>query len=371
MTKEMTNRDKFLSVMNYGPNAKIPIVHFGYWRETIEKWRAEGYVKEGEGEREVSEKLGFDFGYGECFGGNVDLFPSFESRVTEEFPDGSKYILSHQGVVELHKPGLVSIPSEIDHTLKDRASWEKHYLPRLRFDEKRYGNWDAQCAPLRVSERSDPLGFWSGCLYGNIRTWFGIVGLSYIAADDPELYDEVIETVGNLTYETVKYGLEKCSAMGVTFDFMHMWEDICYNNGPLVNPAVFAEKVGPFYKKIIDLGKEHGIKIFSLDCDGKIDALLPVWFENGVNTMFPIEVGTWEASIKPWREKYGRGLLGVGGMDKRVFARDKAAVDAEIIRLKGLTELGGYIPCPDHRIAPDAEYGLVRYYCERMREVFG
>jgi hypothetical protein len=58
-------------------------------------------------------------------------------------------------------------------------------------------------------------------------------------------------------------------------------------------------------------------------------------------------------------------------MDKRVFARDRAAIDAEVQRLKPLIELGGYIPCPDHRIAPDAKWENVQYYCDRMRQVFG
>ena len=43
---------------------------------------------------------------------------------------------------------------------------------------------------------------------------------------------------------------------------------------------------------------------------------------------------------------------------------------AEVERLKPLVELGGYIPCPDHRIAPDAKWDLVRYYCDRMRAEF-
>lgn len=94
------------------------------------------------------------------------------------------------------------------------------------------------------------------------------------------------------------------------------------------------------------------------------------WLENGINVMFPIEVGTWRAEIKPWREKYGKELRGVGGMDKVVFSRDKTAVDQEIERLKPLVELGGYIPCPDHRIAPDAKWENVKYYCERMRQEF-
>ena len=44
-------------------------------------------------------------------------------------------------------------------------------------------------------------------------------------------------------------------------------------------------------------------------------------------------------------------------------------IDAEIERLKPLVELGGYIPCPDHRIPLEAEWDLVRYYCDRLREV--
>ena len=151
----------------------------------------------------------------------------------------------------------------------------------------------------------------------------------------------------------------------------HLWEDICFRSGPLINPKVFRGKVGPHYKRITDVLKSYGITIVSLDCDGKIDKLVPIWLENDVNTMFPIEVGVWNASIAPWREQYGRELRGVGGMDKRVFAHDYAAIEAEIERLKPLVELGGYIPCPDHRIAPDAKWENVQSYCDEMRKTFG
>jgi uroporphyrinogen decarboxylase len=116
---------------------------------------------------------------------------------------------------------------------------------------------------------------------------------------------------------------------------------------------------------------DHDINIVSLDCDGKIDRLVPIWLKAGVNTMCPIEVGTWHASIAPWRKLYGPEIRGVGGMDKKVFSEDRAAIDAEVERLRPLVELGGYIPCVDHRIAPDAEWDNVRYYCDRMRHFFG
>jgi len=192
----------------------------------------------------------------------------------------------------------------------------------------------------------------------------GVEEMSYMYVDDEELYVEIADTLCGLCYDCAKAILET----GVKFDYAHYWEDICFKNGPLVSPAVFEEVMGPWYKKIADLVNSYGIDIISLDCDGCIDKLVPIWLENGVNTMFPIEVGTWNASIAPWREQYGKNLRGVGGMNKTVFAKDKAAVDAEIERLLKLIELGGYIPCPDHRIAPDADFELVKYYCEKLRE---
>lgn len=200
-----------------------------------------------------------------------------------------------------------------------------------------------------------------------IRNILGIENACYLQTDDEPLFDEIIEAHATLCYRCVEWTL----LQGTKFDRAHFWEDICFKNGPLIAPNVFRAKIGPHYRRITDLLKRHGVDIVSVDSDGKIDALVPIWLENGVNTMFPIEVGTWNASIQPWREKYGKGLLGVGGMNKGVFARDRAAVDAEIERLKPLVALGGYLPCPDHRIAPDAKWDLVCYYCDRMRQVFG
>ena len=57
-------------------------------------------------------------------------------------------------------------------------------------------------------------------------------------------------------------------------------------------------------------------------------------------------------------------------MNKNVFAKDFADVDAEIERLRPLIELGGFIPCPDHRIPLGAKWDNVRYYCEQMQKLF-
>ena len=294
------------------------------------------------------------------------LFPPFERKVLEELPNGMLKLINEDGVDRARKAGGPLDPAGSRPSVDRSQVLGEHYLPRLQFSDDRI-DFDALRKLATGPRREEPLGVYCTSLFGHIRSWMGLEGISYLLADDEPLYDEIIDTVGELAYRTT----ERILSVYADFDFAHFWEDICFKSGPLVKPAVFAAKVGPHYRRITKLVNSYGIHIVSLDCDGRIDALLPTWLENGVNTMFPIEVGTWDASIRPWREKYGRELRGVGGMRKHVFAEDYAAADAEIERLKGLVDLGGFIPCPDHRIAPDATWENVQYYCEKMRKVFG
>jgi len=382
----MNNRECVKSILHYESYERMPVVHFGYWSETLEKWYAEGHLTEAESRTgyegcvSINKKLGFDFNWFSTFFYHGSLYPMFERKVLETLPDGSKKVLNACGVVEMEKPGAGSIPMEFAHTLTDRASWEEHYLPRLQFSEERIlKSWvmnaddgsykvfsEGGLDVLKDQTRSQHYGLYCGSLLGDLRTWLGMVNLSYIQVDDEDLFLEMVRTIAELDYRNTEYILKT----GAKFDFAHFWEDICFKNGPLVAPSVFHEVVGPYYKKITSLCNRYGIDIISVDCDGWIDSLIPTWLENGVNTMFPIEVGTWDASIAPWREKYGRELRGVGGMNKTVFSRDRAAIDHEIERLKPLIDLGGYIPCPDHRIPPDAKWDNVRYYCDRMHKTF-
>lgn len=364
----MNIHENTLAILNYENYERMPVVHFGMWKETFSKWVNEGHIPTNEtSHEEVMKSLGFDFGWpGRGCGANIGFIPGFDEKVVEELPDGSQKFQNKDGVIVLQMPGTSSIPAEIDHLLKDRTSWEEHYLPKLKFNEERIDYNRLEKIKDESANRELPLTISCGSMIGTIRNWVGVEGLSYLMVDDPELYDEIINTYFELIYQ----GLQKVLTFGIKPDFGGYWEDICFKTGPLVIPSVFDEKCGPNYRKISKLLAEHGVHMSWLDCDGMIDSLIPTWLENGVNIMFPIEVGTWGANIKPWREKYGKELRGVGGMDKRVFAKDYDAVDKEIERLKPLIELGGYIPCPDHRIPPDAIWENVQYYCEKMHNLF-
>ncbi len=384
----ISNRDRALAILRFQNYDRLPIVHFGFWDETPLKWAEQGHISRDQAQAfkngnqvcaEICTELGFDFGWGDNLGPANWLRPSFERKVIKECDDGSLHVLNRDGVIVFEKPGINCIPAEIGHTLTDRQSWERDYKHRFQWSEERITEssirangqllkWNqGGLEYLKTEPTAEPRGCSCGSLYGNIRNIMGVEGTCYMQADDPELFDEIVDTVADLCFRCLQGVLEA----GARFDYGHFWEDICFKNGPLVSPAYFAEKVGPHYKRITDLLTKHGIDIVSLDCDGLIDALVPTWIENGVNTMFPIEVGTWKASLAPWRELYGRKIMGIGGMDKKVFAYDKIAVKKEVERLKPLVDLGGFIPCPDHRIPPDAKWELVKYYTELMVKTFG
>ena len=375
----MNSRERNLAVLRYEEYDRLPIVHFGWWPETLEKWAQEGHLTKEEidghddgnnKDKAIGRKLGFDYNYFTMFylkSGFSPLFPAFERIVVEELDNSARHVRNEDGVIVLEVPGAGSIPTEIGHTLEDRQSWEKYYLPRLQWHKDRVDLKKLQHVIDTHESRETPLGLFCGSLFGQMRNWMGVTGVCYLYVDDEPLYDEIIKTVAELSYQSIKFILEA----GARFDFAHFWEDIAFKNGPLVVPSVFKEKVGPYYKMISGLCRQFGMDIISVDCDGVPTELIHTWLDAGVNTMFPIEYGTWHGNISDWRKQFGRELRGVGGMNKNVFAMDYAAIDKEIERLRPMVDLGGYIPCPDHRVPPDAIWENVQYYTDKMREVFG
>jgi len=370
----MTNRERAMNILHYKDVDRMPAVHFGYWPELLVEWAEQGKIPKelsignGDGspkDRELDKLIGWDFNWYSCVGARNGLMPGFEPKVLETLPDGSQRVMNSQGLIEKIKPGITSIPSEDDYTLKDRAAFEELYKPKMQFDPSRvnlefFKNFNENRDPDK------PIGLHLGSVLGQIRDMVSVVGMSYLLYDeDEELFADIIDTYAEMQYQCAKAILET----GAKFDFAHYWEDICFKNGPLLSPDLFDELCAKHYKKRNDLCNQYGIDIISLDCDGVTEQLLPTWFENGVNTMFPIEIGVWGDQFEPARKKYGKGMLGVGAMDKTALRKDKAAVDAEIERIKRLVALGGYIPCPDHRLMPGTKFELVQYYAEEIKKI--
>ena len=371
----MTNRERAMNILHFKEVDRMPAVHFGYWDVLLDEWAEQGHIScemargaradASPAQRELDKIIGWDFNWHNCRGTANSLYPAFEQKVLEVLPDGCQRIQTRNGTIERIKPGITPIPSEDDYLLKDREAFEKLFKPKMQYLPERV-NVEAFKRFNETRPEDVPVGLHLGSVMGQIRDITTVMGMSYLLYDeDEELFADIVDTYAEMQYQCAKAVLET----GAKFDFAHYWEDICFKNGPLLSPTVFDELCAKHYKKRNDLCHEYGIDIISLDCDGVVDKLLPTWVENGVNTMFPIEVGVWGDQFAPAREKYGKRLLGVGGMDKTVLRKDRDAVDAELERLQKLVDLGGFIPCPDHRLMPGSKFELVCYYAEKVKEL--
>lgn len=370
----MTNRERAMNILHYKSVDRMPAVHFGYWRELLHEWAEQGKISKelaiayndgNAADNELDKLIGWDFNWNSCAGARNGLLPPFETKVLEVLPDGTKRIQNSDGLIERVKPGLTSIPAEDDYQLKDRKAFVELYLDKMQFVPERVDTefWKS----FNETRRTDiPIGLHLGSVLGTVRNMTSVIGMSYLLYDEDEtLFADIVDAFADMQYKCA----EKILETGAKFDFAHYWEDICFKNGPLIAPDMFEELCAKHYKKRNDLCNKYGIDIISLDCDGVTEQLLPVWFENGVNTMFPIEIGVWGDQFEPARKKFGNGMLGVGGMDKTALRKDKAAVDAEIERLTRLSALGGFIPCPDHRLMPGSKFELVQYYAEEIKKI--
>jgi len=358
---QMTDRQRFNATMHYQVRDRCPIMDFGFWPQTLEAWRQQGLPADAE----LDVFFGMDAQW-HTAPIDVGLRPAFESAVLEDRGD-VELVRQADGVICLRPKHAASVPLYVDWTLKDRASWQEHYKWRLdpSLPDRVPVNWPELAS--RYRQRDYPLAVPAGSLYGWLRNWMGLENISLLIYDDPELLAEMVATVADCILGV----LERVFAEPVDFDYAHMWEDMCYNGGPLMSPQAFRRFLLPHYKRISAFLRQRGVELILLDCDGKIDELIPLWLEGGVNILFPMEVGTWGADPLAYRKQYGKQLRMMGGVSKLTLAAGKEPIARAVRHLAPLVDEGGYIPFCDHRVPPTVPFENYWFYLQQAREVFG
>ena len=381
----MNDRERFIAAMQGKPRDRSPIMDFSFWEETLVVWREQGLPPE-VGLVNTDAYFGMDgleqYSIGQRgtatftrkdkpagrLGVEVGLFPTFDERVIEDRGE-EEVVQQADGVRVLRRKFMSSIPVHDSHLLVDRETWRRHYKPRLdptspeRLPPATSPEIDNWCD----SDRDHILYLPGGSLYGWIRNWMGIEMVSYVIYDDAAWFEEMVETIADCIIGV----LERILETGGQFDACGMWEDMCFKTGPLLPPAHFKRVLVPHYKRITGLLRDHGVDIVWLDCDGKIDELIPLWLDAGVNCMMPIEIGTWDADPVRYRKEFGPDLLMMGGFDKHILAGTAKEIEDEVNRLAPLVEEGGYIGYCDHRVPPDVPLANYRVYLDAVRSVWG
>ncbi len=390
----MNSKELFNSVLNFKPCKRTLNWELCYWGGTINNWNNQGLLKVinfyknfriGEQingpaspfsfentcneEKLLSSDISKYFGFDEGFYPlpyNYWCYPMFDEKIIYEDERYVEKIDKKFGVRvrELRQGG--SMPTWLEFPLKSRRDWEELKEQRLRPDsiKERYrvAVKDYLNDPKAISS---PKGIFSEApcgFFGSLRFLFGEEKLFTLYYDDPKLIHDINSHLCNLWIQIA----EELTSQ-IEFDYACFWEDMAGKNGSLISPTTFKEFMSPYYTKLINYLKSKSIKIFIVDTDGKVDKLIPLFLECGVNTMFPLERQA-DNDLISYRKTYPK-LAMMGGFDKNTLYKGTNAIDKELEQTEWLINQGGYIPFADHSIPPNSTWENFKYYREKLKKI--
>ena len=383
-TDGLTSRELFLQVMDFQPGRTLKW-EFGYWGSSVRRWYEEGLEMRVGLPEDVSDGAGVHGGAagwrpGRPLGEDVNrtfqlddslqrmkvnnyLAPLFEEEILEEHNSWIT-VRNDIGMIEKRSKTRGSLSSYLEGPVKDMESWEELKTERLQptLAGRLPENWDDLLAGYR--SRSFPLALGGGQgFFGTPRFLLGEVQVLTIFYEQPELMHQIVADLADFWIALYDQILDL-----VDVDLMMIWEDICYNSGPLISPATFEEFLLPGYKKLTAFLLERGVKNIIVDTDGDVWKLLPLFLEGGITGMYPFEVKA-GMDVVEVRKAYP-DLQMLGGFSRDALISGKPQIDVELdSKITWMLKQGGYIPYMDHLVPPDVSWKNFRYYRTRLNQL--
>ncbi len=350
-----------------------PLFHreFGFY--CLDRWREQGLPEGADLAREFHYDPPGNHHLGQLGWCEAAFVPVFEDKVLKDCGD-TEIVQDYAGRHVLFFKGRRSgfMPEYVDHPVKDWKSWEEQVKWRLAVDAPgRFATLEARMATARQQAARGLLisqNLIGGYMY--LRSLIGPEGVLYMVYDQPDLVHDCMKTWFELA-DAVIAGHQQ----HVTLDELFLAEDICYNHGPLISPEMMREFLFPYYRQLIanlrrrQLDPNRHLYI-QIDTDGFADPVIPVYQEIGMDVMSPFEVASGCDVVDAGRQFPELAIL--GGIDKRILATTKAAIDRELERiLPAMRERGGYLPTCDHGVPEEVSLDNYRHYRQRCLELGG
>jgi hypothetical protein len=297
---------------------------------------------------------------------NCGPCPTSDFTPVEE-DDESVTFIDRWGIKRRNFKTHESMSEFIEWPVKCRKDWERYREERLDPDHPERincdlkalcGDWISKGLPIQVGYFPD-VG-----VFGSVRWLLGDEECLVAFCTAPDLVHEIMDHMTSL-YLTV---FEKV-AREIPIDMIHIWEDMCGRQGPLISPQQWEEFMAPQYRRIKAFADAHDIPIISVDTDGQPDLITPPMMRAGVNLLFPLEVAA-GCDVNKFRAKYP-SLGFMGGIDKRALAEGPRAIDRELERIRPAVESGRYIPDLDHCIPDDVSWENYCYYADALKRLVG
>ncbi len=237
------------------------------------------------------------------------------------------------------------MPEFIQYHVRDRQSWE------LYKELNTPGNlWPAEkidqaCEPYL--DRDRPLFLNLMSTWGKIRDIAGAEKACTMLYDSPDLVQDIIDWQTQIRRTYLYPLVEKLKP-----EIIKLGEDNCYNHGMLISPAHFQQFCSPVYKEIADLARANKAEMVVVDTDGKVEQLLPLLDECGVNATYPVEAKA-DNNLLELRGQYPDFIF-LGWVEKEIANEgNEHLMEPEFEnKIIPMLKKGRYFPNADHSLQP-------------------
>ena len=364
----MNARERFVDTLLFKQVDRAPFTEWcGYWDETLLRWHCEGLPIG----TSVEDYFGFDSGLRPPYptvpnGVPIDmlLVPRFVEKTLEE-NERYRIFVDNIGIKKRILKSSSSpqgrMPQHLDWPVRNREEFQKVKARFSSEDPRRIGvQWSEELVEYCNSQTEMPIGLHIPGFYGTGRELMGMERLLITFHKDPALISEMFQFWVDFLMKMIK------KALPFNIDYAEIWEDMAYRNGPHMSPKLFREFILPHYKTLIQFLKRNGVRLFVLDSDGDLRALISLLVEAGVNCIYPMEVQS-GMDAPALRREYGESLAMIGNIDKRALIAGRSAIRKEIkAKLNSINE-GGYVPSVDHLVPPDVSFSNYGYYIRLLK----
>lgn len=342
---------------------------FGFFG--LENWKAQGKFTD-ESWKTFDYDPGGNIGLGQLGWCEAAFVPAFETKILEDRGE-HELVQDYAGRHVLYFKGRRSgfMPEYVDHPVKDMKTWEENVKWRLDLTTaQRYADLEKRMEGVKDGAGKGYMisqGLIGGYMY--LRSLIGPGDLPYAFYDMPDVIHDCMKTWLELADAVIEKHQQH-----VTIDEFFLAEDICYNHGILMSPDMMKEFLTPYYKQLINnvkarqIDKERHLYVH-VDTDGYAVPSIPVYMEEiGLDVMSPFEVASYCDVVEIGKQYPNLAIF--GGIDKRVMAKGKKAID-EFLEyvIPPMKARGGYIPTCDHGVPEEVEYDDYVYYRKRCVEL--
>lgn len=257
-------------------------------------------------------------------------------------------------------------PEHVDFACTTPQYWNQELREAtLSLDVAAAGDAHDVSAKITHARRDDRfVTYGSLGIFEELRGMLGDVCMLESLLLEPAWIRDICEVMTGKYLEWYEHIFDKC---GVP-DGVHIYDDLGYTQAPFASPALHAELIMPYHKRLFESIHDHGAAVILHTC-GDFRPHLPAIVESGADCVQTLEAKTGMNVVRlanDWKQH----LCFMGNIDVRVLeSGDKKAIERECReKLDGMRELRApYVFMSDHSISPNVSPADYRYAVEVYR----